>query len=664
MRKRATGTLIVILIIFCISIQSYSLDYPHNSVNNIGCDSCHYVYGEEPSHLPTWTNHEPQYLDDTQFNALCWGCHNDGPAPYVRSHSSFEIDADYGDWSVECITCHEPHNQMQKKSYGDETHLESGVSTNIVTNVPAAGQSQLIKTDAGWDSNQFAPYVDDEIYYVLIPKVTGSARRFGHKILSNTPDTITVDGLITEAIVGDTFAITYGKLIRNIINLDNLVGVDHEVKTGTRTVKFFDTTGTNSFADGNTEYDGICEVCHTETLFHKNTDDGDHGHNFEGRCTDCHQHTKGFKPACDICHGEPPIVNAAVGGPSGLVNKSGTTGSATAGAHNVHVNEKNYSCSACHFNHIIDGKHNVDFDVTMGFSLFDGAYTGGSYDGQATVEYNSSEINTTVNNSGAMRCNNLYCHGMINGEKWGSGLDTSPRWNATYVNCGSCHLADTANTPTLGSHYTHTSGNRLALACTICHDDYTSVHVNNEANVSFSSTDGRVLGAGYNGTPEMLDTYGQCSNIYCHGDATPTWGDTLQCDGCHGYPPASADGLNINDQYDGGKGAHLVGGSTRFHVNTSNLDSTNDVYGDMNTGYRECAKCHGGTFDGIVSGLNHGNGVVDISILNDMMESYSFDGMNPPVYQGIPGDINMPKTCFNVSCHFQETPRWSCTGEE
>ncbi len=663
MRKCAARTLVFVLIMLCISLQAYSLDYPHNSVNNIGCSSCHYVYADEPSYLPPWTNHTPADIDDTQYNALCWSCHNDSTAPYVRTHSSLQIDSDYGNWAVECKTCHNPHYQKQVLSYGDVSHLYSGISTDIQTDVPVAGKSQLTKTTAGWTVDQFAPYVGDDIYYVLLPNISKSNKRFGYKILSNTADTITVEGMITGATVGvDTFAITYGKLIKNTIKLDDIIGANPP-KSGDKTVKFINTTGVDSFADGNATLVGVCEVCHTKTLYHRNDATGDQSHNPTARCTDCHLHTKGFKPVCDICHGEPPVVNVANGGPSGLVSKNGTTGSTTAGAHDLHVNVENFSCPTCHYNHIADSKHNVDFTVTLGFSLF-GTYNGGSYDGQTNVVYNSSEINTTVDNTGAMTCTNLYCHGMINGSKWGSGMDTAPKWNSSYVNCGSCHLADSANTPTLGSHFTHTSGTRLTLACTICHENYTNVHVNNEANVSFSSTDGRVNGGSYNGTLTMLDAYGQCSNIYCHGAGTPTWGDSIQCDGCHGYPPVSKDGLDINEQYDGGKGAHLMSWSSRLHVDTSKLDSANDVYGDMNTGYSECAKCHGGRFDGMVSGSNHGNGTVDIIILDEMEESYSFDGMNPPMYQGFPGDINTPKTCFNVSCHFKETPRWSCTGEE
>lgn len=110
----------LIQLFFYISIPSANAatDYPHSVINNIGCDSCHFVYGTEPSHLPPWTAHIPQDVDDTQYNTLCWSCHNDVDAPYVRSHSSRQTDNDYGDWTVECRVCHYPHYQKQFKTYG------------------------------------------------------------------------------------------------------------------------------------------------------------------------------------------------------------------------------------------------------------------------------------------------------------------------------------------------------------------------------------------------------------------------------------------------------------------------------------------------------------------------------------------------------------------
>ncbi len=87
-------------------------------------------------------------------------------------------------------------------------------------------------------------------------------------------------------------------------------------------------------------YDGMCEVCHTDTTYHRNTADGNHTHFVDMLCTDCHPHGGGFMPAggaCDACHGQPP---------------DGAEFPNTAGAHATHMTAANgpniAECSACH----------------------------------------------------------------------------------------------------------------------------------------------------------------------------------------------------------------------------------------------------------------------------------------------------------------------------
>ena len=98
MKKEAIiRALILTVMLSLIAIQADTLDYPHAGANNIGCDSCHFIYGSEPSLLPEWTSHIPQDIDDSQYNILCWSCHNGLDAPYMRAHSSLSTDNSYGD---------------------------------------------------------------------------------------------------------------------------------------------------------------------------------------------------------------------------------------------------------------------------------------------------------------------------------------------------------------------------------------------------------------------------------------------------------------------------------------------------------------------------------------------------------------------------------------
>ena len=54
----------------------------------------------------------------------------------------------------------------------------------------------------------------------------------------------------------------------------------------------------HSFADndqdGNGTYDGACEVCHTQTRFHRNNSSGNHSHQTGRTCTNCHNHDNYF----------------------------------------------------------------------------------------------------------------------------------------------------------------------------------------------------------------------------------------------------------------------------------------------------------------------------------------------------------------------------------
>jgi len=84
-------------------------------------------------------------------------------------------------------------------------------------------------------------------------------------------------------------------------------------------------------------YDGVCEVCHTDTDYHRNSPELDHAHEADVRCTDCHLHELGFLTSCTACHGEPP---------------DGTESPNRSGAHALHLTAaygpKITGCDTCH----------------------------------------------------------------------------------------------------------------------------------------------------------------------------------------------------------------------------------------------------------------------------------------------------------------------------
>jgi hypothetical protein len=105
---------------------------------------------------------------------------------------------------------------------------------------------------------------------------------------------------------------SYGKYVREYICFDNPVtGLNIE-----EVVEFTADTGLGSFADGPPHNENICEMCHTQTKYHRNDGTTD-THNDGSKCTDCHLHSDGFLPVaksphntaffnanCQLCHVE------------------------------------------------------------------------------------------------------------------------------------------------------------------------------------------------------------------------------------------------------------------------------------------------------------------------------------------------------------------------
>ncbi|MBI5055204.1 MAG: CxxxxCH/CxxCH domain-containing protein [Nitrospirae bacterium] len=596
MKKKETIIAILVLTFCLITSHAYSLDYPHSSVNNIGCDSCHFVYGTQSTLMPEWTSHTQQNIDDTQYNSLCWSCHNDVDAPYVRTHSSLNIDNGYGNWTMECITCHDQHYQRQFRTYGSPSYLYQGTVSSVTT-------TTLTRTGAGWTDDQYKDLV-------VVPNI--AQKNYNYKITGNTGDTLTIAGPVdlTKASSGNTFAIVYGKLIRSTVTTPN---------SGNKSVKFYYSTGTNSFADGDSTYNGVCEACHTQTTYHKNSAAGNHSHNSGVKCTACHLHTKGFRHNCDTCHGYPPVVNT-VGGPNGLASNNGTTGSSTAGAHDLHANTKGYACATCHYNSAgLGPTHNSSLTITMGFSLFGGAYQGGTYNGQSGVSYNTSSTSpvTMVSTTGAKTCSNLYCHST--GQSTTDGNSSTPTYatpvwdNPSSVVCGTCHKVSAASGLNSGSHSAHLGATGVS-GCGDCHtgasNDASSYNSSNHVNGSIDAANSYTA----DGTPG--NGYGTCSTASCHDDGTgtltvtPTWGTSVtDCSECHATIPGT--------------------GSHQKHVVTTQYNKS------------VCGNCHNGAVQGSTAPAQHRDGNID-------------------VYASTAGDLGYPQdktkgsaftTCTTAYCH-------------
>ncbi len=486
--------MLLVLLTSPSALHAQNRHYPHNDLASINCTSCHDIHNGLPSLL---IPHTSIYPDDTPANALCWSCHNDLIAPFQNTHSSSNTSAQYGSWSVECRTCHDPHVQDQWAAYGPASLLDSG-------NSDAIDAFSLTSLGAGWSPNEFA-------VLLVIPNLNATTQSY--RITGNTADTLTVAGPMDlgNITAGDPFGIAYGKLIEGSIPTPN---------SGSKENRFFRPVGPNSFADGDAVYDGVCEVCHTQTVYHRNDDSGgNHTHNVGVTCTSCHQHINGFmgmgsgahtthvtaqygpRLDCVDCHGgnQPPMLADGVGlaattvcdnchSANGVANAkiywpNPGSSEGSAGSWAIVAGLESF-CGSCHDsdpgNTAQDGS-GTDAPNVMGDNATFGFYRTGH--GLAAGNYArlSWQEAAQAGNPAASRncgdCHQLTSQHFNNGA---SRLKTGFENDATNTNCINCHLPGTADAPpdffTTSADFensAHDLTNPLTAApmlCTDCHD--------------------------------------------------------------------------------------------------------------------------------------------------------------------------------------------------
>lgn len=311
--KLVVAIVIIIGVVMAVTSESIAdIDAPHNESNNVSCGSCH---GQGLLNSPFWGG-------SGSYDQICLNCHtaSSGPytetnAPLVKTHSSQNTSDQYGEWSRECRNCHDPHYQKQKiyrNTDAGNLYLATGTITLYVYN--GDGTSTLtyssITYKSGWGASKLLDKTEkggnDKRSTVLFPNV----KKLGYSypiIAVDTPtaNTITVKGNVTpvyQYISSSTFAALYGQYIKEVIDVSGFL----------KAVKFFDKEGTNLFADGDGTYDGICEVCHTQTEHFRNVSGApDQNHSNLGsdvpgaNCMTCHLHIEGFKNFTNTLYFKP-----------------------------------------------------------------------------------------------------------------------------------------------------------------------------------------------------------------------------------------------------------------------------------------------------------------------------------------------------------------------
>ncbi|MFH1217275.1 MAG: hypothetical protein V1706_12305 [Pseudomonadota bacterium] len=288
---------------------------PHDAQHGIGCIDCHeFSLGD----FTSWG--APQAtIDDTVKNFICLRCHGpEGSAPTKAMHSGLSLNGT-ATWTTECVDCHDPHFQRQLHRVadlsGDFLVSDLYLVTGTIDSITPVGANTAISytldhatakwTDPATWSAKTAPgrgliFVAD----ALNPK----GQTF--ETLAADASTMTVMGSVDPAMVDKQFGLLYGQFIKNRI----------ENNLGGQTVNFFNPFGGYVEADDSLPPTGICQACHTNTLFWTN-DGSNRTHYAQARCTLCHDAGQGFKfighdhsqtvlssTECRTCHSEPDIV--------------------------------------------------------------------------------------------------------------------------------------------------------------------------------------------------------------------------------------------------------------------------------------------------------------------------------------------------------------------
>ncbi len=204
------------------------------------------------------------------------------------------------------------------------------------------------------------------------------------------------------------------------------------------TVNFQATTTPGGFGDDTTTHatsQKICEVCHSQTTYHKYNQPAIAGHEscvaiYD--CTSCHPHNKGFKAVggCTICHSLP------------VGNRVAVVGKFSGDSHHIQgAAVTNQHCYQCHWEANSDGSVNTTYHggcVNPGSAVDLVIYGNGA---RPTIFSETTAIQYTANGSRAeiqkINQNCLGCHSAQNSSTQPFGDGKTPNqyaWDGISIN--------------------------------------------------------------------------------------------------------------------------------------------------------------------------------------------------------------------------------------
>lgn len=527
-RKLTILTVFSCLLFVAGTVFASFIQAPHDAQHGLDCIDCHEFALDD---FVSWG--APQgSIDYTVKNFICLRCHGPGgSAPTKAMHSDLSLNGT-STWTTECVACHDPHFQRQLHSVADlggdfivsDMYLVTGtidgitpVGANTTINYTLASSAAKWTDPTTW-SAKTAPgrgliFVADAV----------NPRGQTFETLAADASTITVMGSVDPTMVDKQFGLLYGQFIKNRIN-NNLGGQE---------VKFFNPYGGYVESDELLPASGICQACHTSTLFWTN-DGANRTHFSQARCTLCHDATQGFKfvghdhsqtisasTGCINCHTESDIVGQIHFADCETCHLS-TRPEVVAAIDSNGQKE----CITCHGVNYFN-QHTHDHSATVTGSaectschqhsdpqIISGIHNNGC----TTCHYSTTPAVVAAIASGGAKC--VDCHGVL-----GVGVHINTNHTANPGSGDVLVFYKEDHEPSLPP-----AGDRVVNAdCSICHNtDLKEIHDN---NCSFCHpTPYDTLQPQWNGGCQQ----GGCHTIY-HEDASDShWAVDDQCTQCHG----------------------------------------------------------------------------------------------------------------------------------
>jgi len=264
------------------------MDAPHDQAHGVGCGDCH--------SYSLWWRLSPVAKSDYPARAvfICLNCHAPGRGSIqAQKHSAEVLGPEYGPWDASpCLTCHDAHLQPQLDWIGTVPEQTLYLVRGTI------GATANFSTSGG---NTTFPYQFDSAVPAWTEPSTWSAKngpgrglifvrnrttgRQTFEVVAADSSTITVKGMLDPASANETFGLIYGQLINSSI----------ATGLGPREVKLFDPKGAYGHTNADTPASGICQICHTQTLWWR--EDGQNTEHGDGiQCNSCHTMGQGFAP--------------------------------------------------------------------------------------------------------------------------------------------------------------------------------------------------------------------------------------------------------------------------------------------------------------------------------------------------------------------------------